>query len=90
MTKFSNKLKKLCFWPVLGPFSQFLGQKNFFPKNPALSCTTSYGILPPSQNLEEIISILRKRLGRRKDGRTDGRMDRRTDGRTDRQTDPIL
>ena len=29
MTKFSNKFKKPCFWPNLGPFSQFLGQKTF-------------------------------------------------------------
>ena len=27
MTKFSNKLKKPCFWSILGPFSQFWGKK---------------------------------------------------------------
>ena len=39
MTKFFNKLKKPCFLPIFGPFSQFLGQKHFFPENLALSCT---------------------------------------------------
>ena len=33
MTKFFNKLKKPCFWPILGPFSQFLGQKFFSRKS---------------------------------------------------------
>ena len=27
MNKFSNKLKKPCFWPISGSFSQFLRQK---------------------------------------------------------------
>ena len=31
MTKFSNKLKKPCFWPILGPFFKFWG-KNIFPQ----------------------------------------------------------
>ena len=29
MTKFSNKLKKPCFWSILDVFSQFWGKKNF-------------------------------------------------------------
>ena len=29
MTKFSNKLKKPCFWPIVGPFPQFWRKKNF-------------------------------------------------------------
>ena len=41
MTKFFNKLKKPCFWPI----SQFLGQKK---------CSgTSYGFLATCQNLEK-------------------------------------
>ena len=29
MCKFPNKFRKPCFWPILGPFSQFLRQKIF-------------------------------------------------------------
>ena len=29
MNKFSNKLRKPCFWPILGPFSEFWGLKKF-------------------------------------------------------------
>ena len=32
MTKFSTKLKKLCFWPILSPISQsFKKKKKNFP-----------------------------------------------------------
>ena len=51
--KFFNNFKKPCFWPVFVPFSQFFGQKIFFPKNPALSLRTLYKFLAPSQNLEK-------------------------------------
>ena len=68
MTKLSNKLKKPCFCPIFPIF----GAKKFFPKNPALSRTTSHGILAPCQNLEKINdTIPRKRPERRKDGRMD-------------------
>ena len=71
MTKFSNKFKKPCFWPILGPFSQFWGEKIFL-ENPALSCTTSYGFLAPCENLEKVNNVIqRKHLDRQKDGRTD-------------------
>ena len=66
MTKFSNKMKKPCFWPILGPFPQFWGKKNFFSENPALPCTNPYEFLAP---------IPRKCLDRRTDGRTEGRTD---------------
>ena len=70
MTKLSNKLKKPCFWLILGPFSQFWGQKNF-PEN--LSHTTSHGILVPCQNLEKINDITpRKHPDTSKDGRKGG------------------
>ena len=61
MTKFSNKLQKPCFWPILGTFSQFWG--NFF-----LSRTTSYEFLVPCQISEKTNdTIPRKRLGKRTD-----------------------
>ena len=74
MTKFSNKLKKPCFWSIFGPFSQFWGQKKKkkFPENPVLSRKTSQGILALCQNLEKINdTIPRKHPNRRKDGSTD-------------------
>ena len=74
MTKFSNKLKKPCFWPILGPFFQFLGQKTFFSEIPALSRTTSYEFQALCQILEKTYdAIPRKYLERRMDGRTEGR-----------------
>ena len=73
MTKFSNKFKKPCFWPIFPIF----GAKKIFLENPALSCTTSYGFLAPCQNLEKVNdTIQRKCPDRRKDGRKDGRTDR--------------
>ena len=88
MTEFSNIFKKPCFWPIVGPFSQFWGQKKIFMENPALSRTTSNRAqLGPCQNLEKVNdTIQRKHLDRWKDGRMDGRTDRRTEG----WTDPIL
>ena len=50
MTKFSNKYKKPCFWPIFPIF----GAKKIFLENLALSCTTSYGFLAPCQNLEKV------------------------------------
>ena len=67
MTKFSNKLKKPCFWPISDPFAQF-GGKKIFPENPALSHPASHGILAPCQILEKTNDATpRKRLDRRKD-----------------------
>ena len=49
-----------------------LEQKKIFLKNPALLCTTLYGFLAPSQNLEKTKdTIPRKHLDSRKDRRTD-------------------
>ena len=78
MTKFSNTLRKPCFWLILGPFSQFLEQKKISLENPALSQTTSYGFLAPCQNLEKVNDkIQRKHLDRQKDRwKMDGRMNR--------------
>ena len=52
MTKFSNKLKKPSFCPIFPIF----WAKKIFPKNPALSSTTSHGILAPCQNLEKLMT----------------------------------
>ena len=74
MTKFINIFKKPCFWHIFGPFSQFLGQKKFFPENPALSCTTSYSTMPEFKKTTD--TIPRKCPARQKKGRMDRRMDR--------------
>ena len=75
MTKFSNKLKKPCFCPIFPIF----WAKKIFPKNPALSSTTSHGILAPCQNLEKINdTIPRKHPDRWKDGKTEGQMEGQT------------
>ena len=72
MTKFFNKLKKPCFWPIF----PILGALKFSWKI-RLSRTTSHEILAPCQNLEKITdTIPRKSPDRRKDGQND----RRTDG----------
>ena len=69
MTQSSNKLKKPCFWPI----SPIFVAKKFLPENLALLRTTSYGFLAQYQNLEKVNhTIQRKRLDRRKDGRTEG------------------
>ena len=81
MTKFSNKLKKPCFWPIMGPYSQ-QNKKNKKTKKKKTRkiqlCprTTSHWILAPCQNLENINDTIP-----RTDGRTE-RPDRRKDGQT--------
>ena len=63
MTKFSNKLKKTCFWPILAPLSQKI----------RLSRTTSHGTLAPCQISGKTNDrIPRKHLDRR----TEQTMDR--------------
>ena len=59
-----------------GPSFPILGAKKILTENPALSRTTSHGILAPCQNLENINDkILRKcQTG----GGTDGWMEGRT------------
>ena len=75
MTKFSNKFKKPCFWPIFPIF----GAKKIFLENPALSHTTSYGFLAPYQNLEKVNDTIQKKCPDRwKDGRMYGRTDRQT------------
>ena len=69
MSKFSNKLKKPWFWPILDCFSQFWTKKHFSQK--ALSRTTSHEFLAPWQISEKTnITISRKCLDRRMEGWT--------------------
>ena len=73
MTKFFNKFKKLCFWPIF----QISEAKKILPENPALSCTISYGSLALRQNFEKTNdTIPRKRPDRRKDRRKGRKTDR--------------
>ena len=66
MTKFSNKLKKPCFWPIFPN----LGQKKYSQNN-RLSRTTSYEFLAPHQISEKTNdTIAPKRLDRRMDKKT--------------------
>ena len=75
------RIEKTLLLAHFGPIFLILGAKKIFRENPALSHTTSNGILAPCQNLEKIDdTIPRKRPDRRKDGRKDGS----TDGRTGR------
>ena len=72
MTKFFNKFKKPCFWPIFGPFSQFWGQKLFFKKIGLCHAQLHMGILAPYQNLEKTNeTIPRKHPDRQKDGQKD-------------------
>ena len=75
MIKFFNKFKKTCFWPIFGPFSQFLGQNFFSPENRDLSHTASCGFLAPCQNLEKTKDKIPRKCP---DGRTEGQKDRQT------------
>ena len=72
MTKFFNIFKNTCFWPIFGPFSQFWKQKKKFLENPALPCTTSYGFLASSQNLEKTNDTI---PSKHQEGRTEGQTD---------------
>ena len=78
MAKIFNIVKKTLF---LTHFPKFLG-KIFFPENPALSRTTSYGFLASCQNLEKTNDTIPRKHPDRQDGKTDGR--------TEGWTDPIL
>ena len=76
MTKFFNKFKKPCFWPIFVPFSQFWWQKFFSRKSGSVThnfiWVSQLHIGLPPQNLEKTKdTIQRKRPDRRKDGRTD-------------------
>ena len=56
MTKFFNKSKKHCFWPILG---------KLHPENLAVPYTTSYGFLSPHQNLEKTTDAIPRKCPNR-------------------------
>ena len=68
MTKFSNKFKKLCFWPILGPFSQFFGEKKFPRKSGSVTRNFIWvsSTMPKFRKVND--TIQRKRPDKRKDG----------------------
>ena len=78
MTKFSNKLKKPGFWPILHPFSTFWGAKKLFLENPAVM-HNFIGILVPCENLEKTDDTIPRKHPER---RTERRTERRKDGQT--------
>ena len=79
MTKYFNKFKKPCLWPISGPFFQILGQNFFSSENQAMSRITSYGLLASCQNAEKTNNTIpRKCLDRRTDGKTEGQNDGQT------------
>ena len=70
MTKFSNKLKKPCFWPILGPLFPIFWEKKFSSR------TASHGLLAPCRISEKTNdTIPRKCLDRRTDKKTEGQTD---------------
>ena len=74
MNTFSNKFKKPCFWSILGPFSQFFGQKNFPRKSDSVM-----HILAPCHSLQKVTDTIQRK-----------HPDRQTEAWTEGQTDPIL
>ena len=77
MTKFSNKLKNPCFWPILGPFSQFWEQKKFPRKSGSVMHKFTWD--------SSTMSKFRKNYSKKTPGEMEGRTDRQTEG----QTEPI-
>ena len=76
MNKFSHKLEKPCFWQILGPFSQFLGQKNFSWKIRLYHAQLHMGFQRHAKIQKKLTTQFKE----------NARTDRRTEGRTD----PIL
>ena len=73
MTKFSNKLKKLFFWPILGSFSQFWDKKKISQKTGSATHNFIWvSSTMPNFRKKTNDTIPRKRLYRRTEGRKDG------------------
>ena len=78
MTKFSNKFKKPCFWPIFGPLSTFLGQKDFLKKiwsclrQNIWPCYTQQDIDPQhhAEFQKKLMSQSQENFQRRTQGRT--------------------
>ena len=79
MTKFSNKFKNSCFWPIFPIF----WAKRFFFKNPDLPHTTRQEPLTPCWVSEKTNEPIQRKL---LDRRAEGWKDRKTKGRTDGRT----
>ena len=77
MSKFLNKFKKPCFWPIVGPFSQLRGQK----KNPrkSISVINFIQISSTMPKLKMLLMQLQENAG----------PDRGTDRRMEGWTNPI-
>ena len=84
MNKFSNNLKKPCFWPILGPFSYFLGQKKFSWKIQLCHTQLHMGFQHHAKIQKKLMIQFKENT--QTDGRTEGWKDNRKDRRTDRQT----
>ena len=85
MPRFSNKFKKPFFWPILGPFSQFWGQKKICHENPAAMHNFKWDY-STMLKFRKNWSHNSKKMA----GETEGWKDKRTGRRTEGQTDPIL
>ena len=85
MTKFSNKLKKPCFWPIFGPFSQFLGKNFFSGKSGSVTHNfTSHSSIMPKFR-KHLWHNFKKMPQQTEGQKTDGRTEGRTEGWKDRQ-----
>ena len=72
MTQFSNKFKKPCFWPIFGPLSPFLGQKDFFKKIRPCHAQQDMGPYHRAEFQKKIMSQSQENF------ETDGKMDGQT------------
>ena len=79
MTKFSNKFKKPCFWSILGPFSQFLGQKKVSWKIRLCHAQLHMGFQQHARIQKKLVIQLKRK-----------HPDGRAEGQAKGQTDPIL
>ena len=76
MTKFSNKLKKPCFWPILGLFSQFWGKKNFFLRKLGSVTHNFIWVSSTMPNFRKNVWYNYKKMPGQKDWWKDGRTSR--------------
>ena len=79
MTKFSKKLKKSCFWHILG-LPNFWGKKYFPRKSHSVTHNFTWDSSTMRKFRKVNDTIPKKHPDRWKDGRTEGQMDGRMDG----------
>ena len=70
MTKVSNKFKKPWFWSIIGPFSLFLGKKDFLKK--IWPCNAQQDFSPQHHAKFKKKLMNQSQENFRTDGRTDG------------------